>query len=225
MKKTQSTLLTICLLAVATLSNAATGDVSLGVKAGTLGAGVEAGVDLSDYFALRGGLNYISFDVDATVSHVDYTFEPEFMNGSLLLDWHPFTNSFRVTAGAYLNNNTVDVDGTYRKDLIPAEYQRYAGLVDQAHVKGTVDYNTFAPYVGLGWTSNKADRGWGVNIDLGVMFQGAPKVSELYVDDPWGIGKNEVVITFLEDERQAVVDELDKYEYYPVASIELTYKF
>lgn len=225
MKSIFYTCVVVCLLGVSTFSQAETGDVSLGVKGGTLGGGVEVGIDLSDYFALRGGVNYVSFDVDATISKIDYTFEPEFFNGSLLVDWHPFTNAFRVTAGAYLNNNTVDVNGTYRKDLIPEEFKRYADLVDLAHVKGTVDYNTFAPYVGLGWTSNKTGKGWGVNIDLGVMFQGAPKVSDLYIDDPWGIGDNSAVSTFLEEERLEIQDELDKYEYYPVASIELTYKF
>jgi hypothetical protein len=92
-------------------------------------------------------------------------------------------------------------------------------------VKGSVDFNTLAPYVGIGWTSNKADRGWGVNVDLGVMFQGSPNVNELYIDDPWGIGSNDLVSDFLEDERQAIEDELDKYQYYPVASIAVTYKF
>jgi hypothetical protein len=225
MKKAYLTLAAVYVLAISTTVYAESGDVSVGVKGGTLGAGIEAGVDLSDNFTLRGGFNYLKFDFNTTISEIDYNFEPEFKNGSLLLDWHPFTNSFRLTAGAYLNSNDVEVEGTYRTGLIPSEYARYADLVDLAKIKGTVDYNTFAPYVGLGWTSNQSNRGWGVSLDLGVMYQGSPDVSELYVDDPWGIGSHPQVTGFLNDQQKAIEDELDKYEYYPVASVSVSYKF
>lgn len=225
MKKTYLTLAAGCLLAISTTAHAESGDVSIGVKGGTLGIGLEAGVDLSDNFALRGGINYLKFDFDSTISSIDYNFEPEFFNGSLLLDWYPFTTSFRLSAGAYLNSNEVKVEGTYRRDLLPPEFARYADQVNLAKVKGTVDFNTLAPYVGLGWTSNQHDHGWGVNLDLGVMFQGEPNVSELYVDDPWGLGSHPQVTGFLNDEQKAIEDELDKFQYYPVASISLSYKF
>jgi len=226
MKNAYFTLAAGCLLAFSTTSHAESGDVNIGVKGGTLGIGLEAGVDLSDNFALRGGITYLTFDFDSTISSIDYNFEPQFFNGSLLMDWHPFTNSFRLTAGAYINDNEIKVEGTYRKDLIPSDYSRYADLTDLAKVKGTVDFNNLAPYVGLGWTSNQGDSGWGVNVDLGVMFQGAPNVSELYVESPLGVGGSHPLVTaFLDDERQAIEDEVDKYEYYPVASISLNYKF
>jgi hypothetical protein len=225
MKKISSLCTAACMLAAAANANGEAGDVHVGLQGGTLGIGLEAGVDLSDYFALRGGVNYIKFDFDTTIDAIDYTFEPEFFNGSLFLDWHPFAGSFRMTAGAFINNNSVDVHGTYRKDLIPEPYNDFRDLVDLVPIKGSVDFNTFAPYAGIGWTSNKADQGWGVNIDLGVMFQGSPNVSDLYIDDPWGIGNNGLVKDFLDQERKAIEDELDRYRYYPVASIAVTYKF
>jgi hypothetical protein len=224
MKKSSIALAAGCLLILSTITQAAeSGNISIGLKGGTLGGGIEAGIDLGDALVLRGGINYLTYSFDSTISNVDYNFEPECMTGSLLLDWHPFTNSFRLTAGAYLNNNEVKVDGIFRKDLIPDEY---SNLPDLAHVKGTVDFNTFAPYVGLGWSSsNPGEAGWGISLDLGVMFQGTPDVSELYIDDPWGLGKEPAVTDFLADEQQSVQDELDKFQYYPVASISLNYKF
>ena len=98
-------------MTISTTVYAESGDVSVGAKGGTLGAGIEMGVDLSDNFTLRGGFNYLQFDFNTTISDIDYNFEPEFKNGSLLLDWHPFTNSFRLTAGAYINKNDVEVEG------------------------------------------------------------------------------------------------------------------
>jgi hypothetical protein len=225
MKKTYFVLAAACLLIISTIAYAESGDVRIGVKGGTLGVGLEAGVDLSSYFGLRAGINYLKFDFDTTISNIDYNFEPEFFNGNLLLDLHPFSNSFRLTGGAYLNNNKVDVSGTYRKDLIPPEYDRFSNLVDLAQVKGSVDFNSIAPYVGIGWTSNQDGPGWGVDVDLGVMFQGSPSVNELYLDDPWGLGDTDLAKRLLEDERKAIEDELDKFQYYPVASIAVTYKF
>jgi hypothetical protein len=224
MKKLSIFALSCCLLLVGSAVCAAPG-VSIGVKGGTLGVGVEAGTSISRYISLRGGVNYLSFDFDTTIKEVDYNFEPTFFNGNLLVDIHPFANPFRITGGIYINNNEVDVDGVYRKDIIPPELQQYSSIVDQAHVKGTVSYNALAPYLGIGWTSNQDGAGWGFNIDLGLLFQGAPDVSELYVDAPWGLGQSSEVKAWLAEERQGIVDELDKYEYYPVASITIKYSF
>ncbi|HHD56835.1 MAG TPA: hypothetical protein ENK89_04065, partial [Desulfobulbaceae bacterium] len=115
-------------------SLAGQGDVNVALKGGTLGVGAEVGIGLSEDFVLRGGVNYLKFDFDSTIDKVDYNMEPEFKNGSLLLDWHPFSGAFRLTGGVYLNNNEIDVDGTYRKDRIPDEYQKYAYLTDRVHV-------------------------------------------------------------------------------------------
>ena len=226
MKKAYLTLVACCLLSLSTTAYAAElGEFTIGVKGGTLGIGLEAGVDLSDYVGFRAGVNYITFDFDTTISSVDYNFEPKFFNGDLLLDLHPFANSFRLTGGAYINNNTVDVTGNYRKDRIPPEYENLAYISDQIAVQGSVEFNTFAPYVGIGWSTNQDGPGWGVDLDIGIMFQGSPTVSDLTLNDPWGLGNTELGKRLLEEERKAIEDELDKYEYYPVASIAVTYKF
>ncbi len=225
MKKICVTIGTGLMLANFSPVYAESGEVSFGLKGGTLGIGIEAGVEVSEYLEVRGGVNYLKFDFDTTISEIDYNFEPEFFNGSLLLDWHPFANAFRFTAGSYINNNKMDVEGTYRQDLIPADYAHYAGLVNLAKVEGSVEFNTFAPYLGLGWTSNHADKGWGMNMDCGVMFQGKPNVTELHVDDPWGIGDSGLLDDFLEGERQAIEDDIDEFQYYPVMSVSVSYKF
>jgi len=206
-------------------SHAGQGDVNVALKGGTLGIGAEVGIGLSEDFVLRGGVNYLKFDFDSTIDKVDYNMEPEFKNGSLLLDWHPFGGAFRLTGGMYLNGNEIDVDGTYRKDLIPDGYQQYAHLADRVHVKGTIDFNDVAPYAGLGWTSNHGQKGWGFAFDLGVMFQGEPKVSKLYVDSPYGLEAQPEVVRFLDEQKRAIEDDVNEFRYYPVASLTLSYNF
>ncbi|MCI5147003.1 MAG: hypothetical protein D3923_16145 [Candidatus Electrothrix sp. AR3] len=226
MKKTYALLAAGCLLAFSAPCQAQPGEVRFAVKGGTLGVGVEAALDLNPFMELRGGLNYVTFDVDTTISQVDYIFEPTFHTGSLMLDVHPFANAFHLTAGIYLNDNEMDIQGTYRKDLIPEEFSRYAGLVDQAKIKGQVEFDNFAPYLGIGWTSNHDSLyGLGINMDLGIMFQGAAEVTELYLDDPWGAGSNPATLAILAQEKQAIQDELDNYELYPVLSVSLSYRF
>ncbi len=205
--------------------HAGQGDINLAVKGGTLGIGAEVGIGLSDDLVLRGGVNYLKFDFDSTIDQIDYNMEPEFKNGSLLLDFHPFSGAFRLTGGLYLNGNEINVDGTYRKDLIPAAYQQYSNLTDLARVKGTVDFNSVAPFIGLGWKSNHGQKGWGIAFDAGILFQGEPQVSELTVETAFGHASHPEAIRFLEEQRQAIEDDLDQFKYYPVASLTLSYSF
>ena len=219
-------LLTCCVfLLYSQNSHAAQGDINLAVKGGTLGVGAEVGIDLSDELVLRGGVNYLKFDFDSTIDQVDYTMEPELKTGSLLLDYHPFNGAFRLTGGLYLNGNEINVDGVYRKDLIPAVYQQYGDLTGLARVKGTVDFNNIAPYAGLGWNSNHGEKGWGIAFDAGILFQGEPQVSDLSLETPFGLASHPDAIRFLEDQRQAIEDDLDQFKYYPVASLTLSYYF
>jgi hypothetical protein len=183
-------------------------------------------MDINSYLEVRAGINQISFDFDTTIGDIDYNFSPDFFTSSFLLDLHPFGNAFRFTAGAYLNKNEIDIDGTYRQDLLAPNLDRYTDLVDQAHLVGLIEFDTFAPYLGIGWTSNHdSTSSWGVNIDLGIMFQGVPQVTELRVVDPWGVGDLPVTESFVQQERQDIEKEIDEYEYYPIASLSLSYKF
>ena len=205
--------------------SASQGDVLLALKGGTPGIGAEVGMGLTDSLVLRGGANYLKFSFDSTIDQVDYNMEPELKNGSLLLDWHPFANGFRLTGGVYLNDNEINVDGTYRKDLVSNQYQQDTYLTDQVHVKGMVDFNTVAPYAGLGWTSNHGEKGWGVAFDIGVMFQGEPNVSDLHAESPFGMENQPEVVRFLDEQKKAIEDDLNEFQYYPVASLTLKYNF
>lgn len=201
-------------------------DMSFGVRAGTLGGGLELTADLSDEFSVRGGLNYIKFDFDASLGGVDYTMEPEFSNISILLDYHPFSGAFRLTGGLYLTDHTVDVSGTVPQDVVPEEYSQYAYLTDRARLQGSVDFNSIAPYAGLGWSSGRGEYGWGMSCDFGLLFQGVATVSDLAVvtDVDYGAYQSEVD-AFLDEQEKEIQDELDKYEIYPVAAIMLHYSF
>ena len=79
--------------------------------------------------------------------------------------------------------------------------------------------------MGLGWASNRNGRGWGVALDLGVMFQGSPEVTDLRLEDPIGGGGLPEVQDFLAEQKRAIEDDLENFQYYPVATLSLRYGF
>ncbi len=235
MKKRYLTITCGLLLAGAQPALAEPGGVDLSVKGGTLGGGIELGIGLTDTLALRAGGNYLKFSFDSTISNIDYEMEPEFANASLLLDWYPFGGVFRLTGGIFYNGNEVALTGTPRRDTylsgyeVPAEYAHLEYLADTVRVHGTVEFNTFSPYLGIGWNSNRQRTpGWGIAFELGVLFQGAPNVTSLYATAAEPLGSyagHPAVLQALEEEKLAIEDDLENYQYYPVASLMVSYTF
>src|SRR6056297_1721923 len=95
------TLTTISLSFVGFSVPAYAGKTSVGLKVSTLGAGVEVERSFSEKFGGRVGLNYFSYSYDGTEEDIDYDFDLELLSGALLLDWHPFSGSFRLTGGLF----------------------------------------------------------------------------------------------------------------------------
>lgn len=171
-----------CLLMFTALPNVLAEESSFGVgaKVGTLGVGAEVDLGFNEMLRLRGGANYLNFSFDSTISNIDYEMEPDFKNVSLLLDWYPMAGAFRITGGLYINKNKVDLTGTPRTDTlladydIPSEYGNLQPYADTIQVKGSVDFNTFSPYLGIGWNSNvQKQPGWGFPLSWGFCFRGA----------------------------------------------------
>jgi len=195
------------------------------VKAGTLGLGVELSTSLLQNTRLRGGFNYLTYSFDSTISDINYEFEPEFNSFSLAFDWHPFGNSFFLSGGAYFNNNTITVEGSVDDGLIPGQISRYLPLTNLVTISGDVEFQPVAPYAGIGWRSNNSEQGWGVALDLGVLFQGSPDVTNLQVNAPVNVNTNAEVQKFLKEQEEEIEDDLSAFQFYPVVSLMLTYNF
>lgn len=199
--------------------------LGVAVKAGTTGLGVELSVPLLPHTRIRSGFSYLSYSFDSTIDDINYEFEPEYNALSLLLDVHPFGGSFFMSGGVYFNNNSIAVTGSLDEASIPATYDRYAYLADMISVSGDVDFNPVAPYAGIGWRTNSNESGWGFVVELGVLFQGAPDVKNLRVNAPVDVNGSTEVQQFLTSQEQEIEEELDWFEFYPVASATLVYHF
>lgn len=181
----------------------------LGVKAGTLGVGVEGTFGLSKRFNLRAGVNSYSYSTDETASDIRYDAELDLQSAAVLLDWHPFAGAFRLSAGYVHNKNALRVTGT-TTSVGSGNYP--AGVT----VTGDVTFKKNVPYAGIGW-GNAARPGFiGMSFEVGAVFQGTPTVRLS------GSGVSEADLR--EEEQQAQAD-LDDFEIYPVVSFGLSFRF
>ena len=83
------------------------GAAHVGLHGGTLGLGVNAGYDFSNDLAIRGLVNYFNLDFEKEKAGNEYDGELDLRSVGLVLDWHPFWGAFRLSGGAFLNNNQV----------------------------------------------------------------------------------------------------------------------
>src|SRR5207249_10775933 len=84
---------------------------SLGIRAGTLGGGVDLSYALSQRAAVRLNADGYNRTQSKTHDNIDYDMKLKLQTGSLLGDWFPFANNFRISAGAMLNRNKFSMKG------------------------------------------------------------------------------------------------------------------
>ena len=207
-------------------SPAAWADVGVLLKAGTLGAGIDVTKGISENLAVRLQANALSYSENITESDVDYSADLELKSAGLLLDWHPFSGAFRVSAGAYWNGNEVAATGVPTGGTYVINGQPYAST-DIGSLNGQIDFSEVAPYFGIGFGSApKAGRGMSFSFDLGVLYQGEPNVGLTVV---CGVALTVPQCTQLQNdvaaEAVSLQDDLKDFKFYPVVSIGIGYRF
>ncbi|TVQ74762.1 MAG: hypothetical protein EA372_01540 [Chromatiaceae bacterium] len=195
------------------------GSFALGAKVGTTGLGLEGTYGLRENVNLRGGLYGFTYSTDVEETDVDYDADLKLRSAALLADWHPFNGGFRLSAGAYYNGN--ELTGAARGELdIGDGTQTYDGSLD-----ATIDWRSFAPYLGIGYGNAVQGGRWSFAFDAGVMFTGSPDVSlrgQVETDDD---GVRQQFREDVREEERELQDDLDDFKYYPVVSLGVTYRF
>ena len=113
-------------------------------------------------------------------------------------------------AGQYTFNGT-QYDGTYVGSFT-----------------GELKFNSTAPYLGIGWGNPVAKgKGWGFVTDVGVLFQGSPKVSSTVTCTQAAVtaGVCPTMQQSVADGATQLESDLKNYKYYPVISIGVSYQF
>lgn len=198
----------------------------MALRASTLGAGFELRKAISEKWAARGILNAYTYGIEEEFDDVEYDGDLELGSSGLLADFHPFGNSFRISGGIIFNRNELKVDarpsgGTYEfNDVVYT-----AAQIGSA--SGIAEFDDLSPYVGIGFAkSPRGARGFGVTVDLGVMFQGAPSFD---LNVRCGAAVPAATCTQIqrdaEAERLQFEDDADAFEYYPTVGVGVSYRW
>jgi hypothetical protein len=196
----------------------------LGLRIGTTGVGADFGFEVAPTLGGRIGLSGGEFKTSVDSDDVRYDAKLKLANLSLLLDWSPL-GPFRISGGLVPNNNKIDLTGQPSSSSTFTMNGNTYTAAEIGSVNGTVEGKGTAPYLGIGY-GNVWTKGVNFYFDLGVMFQGSPKVALTATCGPAATpaqcsqAQNDVAT-----EQQKLQDKLDKYKYYPVANIGITIGF
>lgn len=211
--------LTAVLLGLLAAGNAAADNMSMGIKAGTLGLGLEATWRPIPWLDFRLGGSAYDYQDDGSQAGVNYhatlALENYYLTGNFLFPMSPF----RVTVGGFSNGNEmqmVSMDALLY-DVGNGNYN----FAEVGTLRSTAYFEGVAPYVGVGFDFSIGGK-VGLNLDFGVLWQGDPAVAlttdGLLASDP-------SFLADLETERQELETEFEDYKAYPVITLGFTFDF
>ena len=132
-------------------------------------------------------------------------------------DWQPFRNGFRLSFAMYLDPNQPgeSADGARPR----SRFEGGSASEDPFSLTGELEA---VPYVGLGWKTNGG--GLGVNLDVGAFLPGESPLRAGACLDP------DSPLTGCEtgsfgDGRGKLTSSFRKFEWYPVVSLGIEYRF
>ena len=203
-------------------SAAANDDFWVGVKAGTLGYGAEVAWKPLEWLDLRAGANFYDFNDAGAQAGINYDGTLELDTVYLTGNFRFLLSPFRLTAGAFLNNNEVrlvsqpmasyDVGGN--QGYLPAEV---------GTIQSVASFSDVSPYMGAGYDFSLMDR-IGLSLDFGVLWQGEPTVI-MSSDGTLAVNNDAAFLQALADEGRELEDELKDMKAYPVISIGFSFNF
>ncbi len=211
----------VLLLSLMTAGSATAGDsLSLGIKAGTLGVGLEATWRPIPWLDLRAGGNMFDYDDSGSQAGINYDatlqLESYYLTGNFLFPVSPF----RVTVGAFSNGNELQMvsmdQATYNVGNSPPLSPTEVGTL-----RSTTYFEDVAPYLGVGFDFSIAGK-VGLNLDFGVLWQGEPLVS---LTSDGTLANDPLFMAELEAERLELETEFEDFKAWPVVSVGFTFNF
>jgi hypothetical protein len=196
-------------------------DASIGIRAGTLGLGVEAGKLIFSHLGVRAGINFFNYGLHNTISDVEYDARLRYQNIPVLLDIFPWARgSFHFTGGVVFDQNRFT--GTGVPDAsgnIPINHTDYTSA-QLGVLSAAVRYPSTGGYAGLGFGTPARNSLVAFVIDAGVMIS-TPKVSL----NATGAGSDPQLASDLQAQQATTQQKVNQYgKIYPVLSLGLIFK-
>ncbi|HWI85352.1 MAG TPA: hypothetical protein VNT42_03380 [Sphingomonas sp.] len=192
------------------------GRLSVGITGGTLGIGPEIGFRPSSHFGVRANATFLSIHRGFDSDDISYRGKVKLQSGGVMLDAYPFGGGFRVSAGARTNSNKARVIAT------PTQPTEVGGTLYTPAQIGTLtghaDTKNFAPALTVGY-GGKLREGFHFGVEAGALFEGRVRIRQFQSSS--GL----ISPADLEDERQSIQDDVDKYKVYPILQFIVSYRF
>lgn len=191
----------------------------LGVKAGTLGIGVEGTWRPIDWMDLRLGANQYEYTDSGSFSGINYDGTLELSTYYLSANLRFPLSPFRISIGAYSNNNAVKFISVDAPTFIVGGSTWTASEVGT--LRSETSWDSTSPYVGAGFDFELFGK-VGLTFDFGVLLQGDPTVS---LSSDGSAAVTQLFMDALEAERSELEDDLDALKAYPVLSLGFNFNF
>ena len=189
---------------------------AVALKISTMGISCEGIRSFGSSFNSRVGFSIFNCQFDNGAGEEEdfkYDAKLKLLSFSALVDWYPFKNSLHLTSGALINLNEGDLT------LFPNESYKIGGTLYTPQLMGTVSakvkLNKVAPYLGIGLGRPTSGHHFTFAIDLGVIYQGSPKV-DLSADG---------LLEPSTEQGPLIEDNIKWLKFYPVISLGISYKF
>lgn len=209
----------------------------VGVKAGTLGIGVQVGTALASRVNLRGGANFFSYSDSVSKDGALYNGTLNLKSVEAKLDLFVI-GGFRVTPGLLLyndNNISATVAVAPNQSFTLGGVSYFSSQTTPISGTAALTMNKVAPTLGIGFGNllPRSARHWSLSTDLGVAFVGSPQFALalggsacsangtncLPINNVPGAAAN------IASEQAKIQNDVKDIKYYPELSIMFGYKF
>lgn len=233
MKKTWIGITVATWLAFMPAPPARAGDTWVGVKAGSLGAGIEVGTRLTGDLQGRLGIFGFNYAHDFAASGIDYQGGVDLRHAVALIDWHPGGSIFRLTGGLVANNTELKGHAPLRALIEDQFGGTIPGGIELPQDLGSLDAriqgNSLCPYAGFGLGRGVGDSGhWGFSMDVGVYYQGKPD-AKLKLNTTLPVadypGAQELLDAATAVEQAQLQKVVSDYPWFPVVMFGFTYRY
>jgi len=197
------------------------GGLAVGVKASTLGAGVELTTNVVPLLMnLRLQVNDLNYNRSINTTQVTYNGKLKLFSVGAIADFYPFAGKFRVSGGLYYNGNKFDITGRpSAANTFVFNGVSYTGT-QVGNVNGTINFNKIAPYVGIGWgDAISSGSPLGFSFEVGALYQGKARTSITTSRTVAGLNAN------IAAEKKRLDNSLNNFRFYPVVALGLNWRF
>ena len=190
--------------------------LGVGVKAGTLGIGVDFTGSVNDWFGLRASANQYNYSHGFDKEGIHYDGDLKLGGSGVLADFYPLKGRFRLTGGALSNRTKVDLTAAPTSDVQIGDTTYTPSQVGT--LNGEMKFRSSVPYFGIGY--GKAAKGpgrIGFAFDVGVMPEGRPHVT---LASSTGL----VSMADLQKEESKVSDDTKNFKLWPVIALGISFR-